>query len=78
MENENYEPISVGNWLLTFIVTAIPLLNVIVILYWALSSNTHPSKQNYARAMILLFIIGVVLYFLFGITLLSQMSQVGY
>ena len=56
METENYEPISVGNWLLTFIVTAIPILNIIVIIYWSLSKNAHPSKMNYARAMILLFV----------------------
>jgi phosphatidylserine synthase len=78
MENENYEPISVSNWLLTFIVTAIPILNIVVILYWSLSKNTHPSKMNYARAMILLFVIGVVLYAIFATFLFSQIAEPRY
>ncbi len=64
--NEN-RSISVGDWLITLILLGIPLVNVIMLIYWAVSSNTHPSKQSYARAVIILAAIFIVLAIIVGV-----------
>lgn len=57
-------PVSVLDWIVTLIVLGIPVLNLILYLYWALSDTTAPSKRNYCRACILMFLF---LLFLGGI-----------
>lgn len=58
--NEN-KPVSVGDWLLTLILLAIPVVNLVMLIYWAVSSTTNPSKQNYARATFILGAIAILL-----------------
>jgi hypothetical protein len=59
MSDSEYKPISIGNWILTFILLAIPLVNLIMLIVWAVGSSTHPSKKTFAQAyfvMLLIFI----------------------
>jgi hypothetical protein len=58
MNETDYKPISVGNWIVTFILLAIPLVNIIMLIVWAASGSTHPSKKSFARAYLIL--IGVI------------------
>lgn len=62
--------VSVGDWMLSYLVCMIPLVNLVMLLIWAFDSNTIPSKRNWARASLLwvLIIIGiyVLLIFLLG------------
>ncbi len=55
-------PVSVGNWLVTLIVLAIPLVGLIMALVWAFSDNTPPSKRNYCKAALILILIAIVLF----------------
>ena len=63
------QPVSVLNWVFTFILTSLPIVGFVLLLVWALGGTAYPSKANYARAVILLLIIGVVIYFLLVVTL---------
>ena len=62
--------VSVGDWMLSYLICMIPLVNLVMLLIWAFDSNTIPSKRNWARASLLwvLIIIGiyVLLIFLLG------------
>jgi len=60
-------PVSTGDWILTLLVLGIPILNIVLYIYWALSDSTAPSKKNYCKACILLFFIAVVLWILFAV-----------
>ena len=62
--NEQKVP-SVGDWMITLLILSIPLVNFIVLIYWAVSSSTEPIKANFAKAALVWMIIIVVLYFLF-------------
>ena len=42
-----------GNWMLTMIVLAIPIVNLIMLFYWAFSSTTNPSKRTYCQAVLM-------------------------
>ena len=55
------ETVSMGEWIVTMILSSIPLIGLIMILVWAFGGGAKPSKKNYARAMIIMAIIGIVL-----------------
>jgi preprotein translocase subunit SecF len=55
------ETVSLGDWILTMILSSIPIVGLIMILVWAFGGGAKPSKKNYARALIIMAIIGIVL-----------------
>ena len=60
MTNSDYsKPLSTGQFLLMFILMAIPLVNIILLFVWAFSGNTNINRRNYCRAALLLLLIGV-------------------
>ncbi len=76
METNTSGHLSVGNWMITLLLTFIPLVNIIMLLVWAFGSGTHPSKANWAKAMLLWFVIFIGLSILMtligGIGLMSM------
>jgi glycopeptide antibiotics resistance protein len=66
MDSRSVPVISLGEWIITFIVLAIPLVNIIMLFVWAFSSGTNPSKQNFCRAMLIVYLVCIVVFFLFG------------
>jgi len=44
-----YQPMSIGDWIITFIITYIPLVGFIMLFVWAFGDGTHPSDRNYSR-----------------------------
>lgn len=73
MQDNIQEPVSLGNWMLTLFLTFIPLVNIIMLLVWAFSGSTPPSKANWAKAallwMVIIFVIGILLSVIGGIGL---------
>ncbi|MFH5183269.1 hypothetical protein ACHHV8_11935 [Paenibacillus sp. TAB 01] len=75
--------LTVKQWLVTLIVLAIPLVNLIMLFVWAFGDQTNPNKKNYARASLLLAAIVIVLYIImlififviFGLQGLSSYSS---
>jgi ABC-type sugar transport system permease subunit len=73
-------PISIGDWIITFIVQALPLVGLIFIVYLALSSSTPLTKRNYARAILVLWAISfviVILMWLTGINIFGAFLRAG-
>jgi hypothetical protein len=67
MENRSSAPVmSLGDWLITFIVLAIPLVNIVMLFVWGFSSSANPNKANFCKAYLILALVGIVLFFLFG------------
>jgi hypothetical protein len=68
MSDPEYKPVSVGNWILTFIILAIPLVNLIMLIVWAVGGSTQPSKKTFAQAYFVLIgiaiCIGIIAAFL--------------
>ncbi len=54
--------ISIGDWIVTSIVLAIPLVNLIMAFVWGFGGNTNPSKANYCKAW-LIFIAAVIAFY---------------
>jgi hypothetical protein len=60
---KNYDdPVSVGEWLLTYFISALPIVGFIMLFVWAFGENTKPSKKNWAAANLIMMVIFVILY----------------
>ena len=74
-DSPQYTPISVGEWVITIIIIAIPIVGFIMLFIWGFGSNTHPSKANWAKASLIMIGISIVLSFLFLGSLLGIMGS---
>lgn len=65
--NGNYgdtdEVMSVGYWILVMLVLAIPIVNIIMYLVWAFSSNANRNLSNFCKATLLIGLIGFFIAF---------------
>lgn len=78
-QNMKDQAVSVGDWVVTYLITLIPLVGFIMLFVWAFGNNTKTSKANWAKAALILFAIGVVLSIIlsviFGVGLLSFINS---
>lgn len=84
--NPQYQPqfdpttqvMSVGQYIGMFILSSIPVVNIICWIVWLASSDTNKNKKNYIIASIVLWAISVVimivLYVAFGAALFAGLS----
>jgi hypothetical protein len=64
-ENEPVRPVSFGDWLVSVIMTEIPVLNLIMLILWSTEQNTNPNKANWAKAKLVVIGIKVILIVFF-------------
>ena len=57
---------SVGDWMVTYLLTSIPLVGFIMLFVWSFSSDTNPSKKTWAQATLIWLMIITVLYLILG------------
>lgn len=79
MENsQNQLPVKTGDWFLTILITAIPLVGFIMLFVWAFGSGSNESKANWAKATLIWFAISIVIItlitLLFGAAIFSAFS----
>lgn len=60
-------PMTVGDWLITVILLGIPVVGLIMLLYWSLSSTGNLNRRNYCLATLILVGVVVVLFILFAL-----------
>lgn len=65
--------LTVKDWMVTILLLAIPIVNLIMLFVWAFGGGTNPSKANYAKATLLWAVIGIVLYFLIAVLFLGSL-----
>ena len=67
--NEQLAPVlSIGEWMVTLIVLAIPVVGIVMYFVWAFGDSTNPSKKNFCRAGLIFALIGIVLSIIFATT----------
>ena len=75
MENRSSAPVmSLGDWIITLIVLAIPLVGFIMLFVWGFSSSTNPNKSNFCKAALIFYLVSLVLAVLFWGSLMATMS----
>jgi heme/copper-type cytochrome/quinol oxidase subunit 2 len=69
------EPLGVGSYIVMFIVMAIPLLNIIMLFVWSFGRSVNQNKKNFARAILILCVVGIVIWIVMMIALAGMMSS---
>jgi hypothetical protein len=59
------QDVSVGEWIVTILITAIPLVGLIMLFVWAFGDSSLPSKKNWAIATLIWYAIMIVLVIIF-------------
>ena len=75
-ESPQYNPISIGEWLITAIIFTIPIVGFIMLFVWGFGNNTHPSKANWAKATLIVIGISMLLSALFFGTILGILGSI--
>ena len=81
MENQEQRTsvLSIQEWVITLIITAIPLVGFIMLFVWGFGSGTNENKANFAKAALIFYAIMIGVYILFmmvfGAALLSGMGD---
>lgn len=60
------QPMSLGEWVVTLILIAIPFVNIIMLIIWTASSSTPTTKKHFAEAELIILAICVVLSIIIG------------
>ena len=73
-KNKGYRPVSVGGWIGTILLSAIPGLNILLWLIWAFFAK-RPSRRSFSIAMLILTVLFAALIaaaiFLWGAEILE-------
>jgi len=76
-----HTPVSVGEWMVTLLIMAIPLINIIMLFVWAFSGNVNISKANWAKASLIWALIFIIFYaillIIFG-SIIAGFMNMGY
>lgn len=70
-DTQLYTRVSFGKWMVVLLVMVIPGVNVVMLLVWALGSQTNPSLANFCRAFLLYFILMIALVFAFSAVIMN-------
>jgi len=81
-EKKSDNSMTVKEWMVTYLIlffaSIIPLLNIIILLYWAFSEETKPCKKNWAKASLIfiLIVMAIALFFIliYGASMASMMN----
>lgn len=66
-DHANSSIVKTGDWVITLLITAIPLVGFIMLFVWAFSGGTNPSKANWAKAALIWFAIIIIIWILFAL-----------
>ena len=66
-----------GEWLLSLFRVCIPIVNLIMLIYWSAANDIDPNKKNYARAQLIIMAIGVVISFMFFGSIVAMILAFG-
>ncbi|MDR0575031.1 MAG: hypothetical protein LBG96_13595 [Tannerella sp.] len=62
---KNQSVVTIGDWIITYILMVIPLVNMIMLFVWAFGANTPESKANWAKATLIIYLISIMLVICF-------------
>ena len=72
-------PMTVGDWILTLILTCIPCVGIIMLFVWAFGSSTPKSKSNWAKAQLIItaiiMVLTIILYAIMGAAIVNALGN---
>lgn len=75
------EPVSIGEWVILYLIMMVPCVNIIMLFVWAFGKNEKKSKSNYCKVQLIIMAIFIVLYIImfvvFGAAMFSGLTSTG-
>jgi hypothetical protein len=59
VNTQNAPTLSVGDWLINYLIITIPIVGIIFLIMWAIDDN-NKSRRNWATAMLIISLIGTI------------------
>jgi len=77
--NLNNQPMILKDWLITYLLLLIPIVNIVLMFVWAFGSDVNQSKKTFCQAQLIILAVVFVLYIVFfGALIGALMSTGGY
>jgi hypothetical protein len=67
--------ISVKDWMITILILAIPIVNIVMLFVWAFGGGANPSKANYAKAGLIWAAIGIAIYVVLFVIIIGAITS---
>ena len=67
----------VKDWLITFLISSLPIVNLIMLFVWAFGDGGNETRKTWAKAALIWIAIIIVIYFVFGAALFGGMLAAG-
>lgn len=74
--NPTSTTIPTSEWVLTLFLSAIPIVNIVLLCVWAFGSKTAESKKNWAKATLIWLIVAIAASLIFGGSISTFISSV--
>lgn len=68
-------PMTVGEWLITILLTWIPIVGFVMMCVWGFGHSENLTKKNWARANLIWTAIGLVISILFGASFIAALFR---
>ena len=65
-QGNQWPHMTMGNWIVTFLLMLIPIANIVLMFMWAFGRNVNPSKKSFFRAFLIMAAIGIGLSIILG------------
>lgn len=65
--NSIEKPMTMCNWVETFLLMLIPVVNIILMLGWAFGNSVNKSKKTFFQALLIFTGIGLILWFVLAV-----------
>jgi len=65
VEQEQAPVLSMMDWVVVLILTALPIVNIVMLIIWAVGGNVNPNKKNYAKAALIMAAISILIWVAF-------------
>ena len=70
--NLNYQPMLLKDWINTYLLLLIPIVNIVLMFIWAFGKNVNQSKKTFFQAQLIFSAAVLVLYVVFFGTIISS------
>lgn len=68
--------VTLGDWLITLLIAAIPIVGLIMLFVWGFGSNTNVNKANWAKATLIwvavIVVLNLLVFLIIGVAFLTS------
>ena len=67
--------VSLGEWIITYLLMLIPIVNLVLLVIWGFGGNANESKANWAKATLIFIAVSFVLSLIMGSAMAGMFAR---